>query len=80
MNPKTDTIRTFVAAVHQQGNQRHLNAAPKGPDPIDVIASVIADGRGADAAGVPRVGRQTRKKAKAVLDALDDAGWRILRK
>jgi hypothetical protein len=48
--------------------------------PLDIIASVIADGRTAGADGTPRVGRQTRKKAQTVLDALAAAGWRVLRK
>lgn len=47
--------------------------------PEEVIAGVIADGRGAGADGVPRVGRATRKKAHEITKALRDAGWRILR-
>jgi hypothetical protein len=49
------------------------------PSPETVIAEVLADGRGADADGIPRVGRMTRKKAHAVTRALRDAGWRIIR-
>jgi hypothetical protein len=49
------------------------------PTPEEVVAAVIADGRGADADGTPRIGRQTRRKAAQVTRALRDAGWRILR-
>jgi len=47
--------------------------------PIDVIAEVLADGRTAGIDGKPRVGRGTRKRAQQVLDALREAGWRVLR-
>lgn len=46
--------------------------------PIDVIASILADGRTAGANGVPRVGRATRKKAQQVLDAFRDAGLAVV--
>ena len=36
----------------------------------DVIAPMLADGRTAGLDGVPRVGRQTRKKALAIADAI----------
>jgi hypothetical protein len=49
------------------------------PTPEEVVAAVIADGRGAGADGVPRIGSMTRKKAHKVTRALRDAGWRILR-
>jgi len=49
------------------------------PSPEEVVASVIADGRGADADGTPRIGKMTRRKAAKVTKALRDAGWRILR-
>lgn len=48
-------------------------------DPVEIVAAVLADGRGAGADGKPRVGRQTRKKAQEVLAALRAAGWRVLR-
>jgi hypothetical protein len=47
---------------------------------IKVIAGVLANGRGATASGVPRVGRATIKRAKKVLDALHQAGWHVTRK
>jgi hypothetical protein len=46
---------------------------------VEIVAAVLADGRGAGADGKPRVGRQTRKKAQEVLAALRAAGWRVLR-
>ena len=49
------------------------------PSPESVIANVLADGRTAGSDGIPRVGRQTRKKAQEVANALRAAGWRILR-
>jgi hypothetical protein len=48
----------------------------------DIIAPMLADGRTAGSDGVPRVGRQTRKKALEIASRLeailaaDAGGWR----
>jgi len=47
-------------------------------DPAWIIAKAIVDKRGADIDGTPRVGRQTLKRAKQVVKALHDAGWRVV--
>ena len=47
-------------------------------DVIDIIAAVIVDKRGADVDGIPRIGRQTHKKAVRVIKALASAGWRVV--
>lgn len=49
-------------------------------DPMDVIGGAIADGRGAGRDGAPRVGAGTRKRAKAVIKALDEAGFAVVPK
>jgi hypothetical protein len=37
---------------------------------VETIAPMLADGRGADRNGVPRVGRATLKKAIAITDSV----------
>lgn len=43
----------------------------------EIIAETLADGRTAGWDGIPRVGRGTRKKAQAIISALESAGYVI---
>lgn len=53
-----------------------MTAHPDDAAALEAVEFVLADGRGAGADGVPRVGRATRKKAQEVLSILRAAGWR----